>query len=89
MTLNERQHAGSALSAVSVLLILFAASGCSALIYEVIWYQLLQFVIGATAVSMTVCLPPSWQDYAWGASCCLDSSWRISITLCVCTRPLN
>ncbi len=56
MTLNERQHAGSAFSAVSVLLILFAASGFSALIYEVIWYQLLQFVIGATAVSMTVLL---------------------------------
>jgi spermidine synthase len=39
-----------------VLLILFAASGCSALIYEVVWYQLLQLAIGSTAVSMGVLL---------------------------------
>ena len=38
------------------LLILFAASGCSALIYEVVWYQLLQLAIGSTAVSMGVLL---------------------------------
>jgi spermidine synthase len=39
-----------------LLLILFACSGCSALIYEVVWYQLLQFVIGSTAVSLAVLL---------------------------------
>ena len=39
-----------------VLLLLFAASGCSALIYEVVWYQLLQLAIGSTAVSMGVLL---------------------------------
>lgn len=39
-----------------VLLVLFAASGCSALIYEVVWYQLLQLAIGSTAVSMGVLL---------------------------------
>ncbi len=38
------------------LLILFAASGCAALIYEVVWYQLLQLAIGSTAVSMGVLL---------------------------------
>jgi spermidine synthase len=38
------------------LLILFAASGCSALIYEVVWYQLLQLVIGSTAISLGVLL---------------------------------
>ena len=38
------------------LLVLFAASGCSALIYEVVWYQLLQLAIGSTAVSMGVLL---------------------------------
>ena len=32
------------------LFLLFAASGCSALIYEIVWYQLLQLVIGSTAV---------------------------------------
>ena len=39
-----------------VLLVLFAASGCSALIYEIVWYQLLQLAIGSTAVSMGVLL---------------------------------
>ena len=38
------------------LALLFAASGCSALIYEIIWYQLLQLVIGSTAVSLGVLL---------------------------------
>ena len=40
----------------AVLLILFAASGCSALIYEIVWYQLLQLVIGSTAISLGVLL---------------------------------
>jgi len=35
-----------------VLLILFAGSGCAALIYEIVWFQLLQLAIGSTAVSM-------------------------------------
>lgn len=39
-----------------ILLVLFAASGCSALIYEIVWYQLLQLVIGSTAVSLGVLL---------------------------------
>jgi spermidine synthase len=39
-----------------LLLLLFAGSGCSALIYEIIWYQLLQLVIGSTAVSLAVLL---------------------------------
>jgi spermidine synthase len=38
------------------LLILFACSGCSALIYEIVWYQLLQFVIGSSAISLGVLL---------------------------------
>ena len=38
------------------LLVLFAASGCAALIYEIVWYQLLQLVIGSTAVSLGVLL---------------------------------
>jgi spermidine synthase len=39
-----------------VLLILFAGSGCSALIYEIVWYQLLQLAIGSSAVSLAVVL---------------------------------
>ena len=39
-----------------LLLVLFALSGCSALIYEIVWYQLLQLAIGSTAVSLGVLL---------------------------------
>ena len=35
-----------------LLLLLFAGSGCSALIYETVWYQLLQLAIGSTSVSL-------------------------------------
>jgi spermidine synthase len=38
------------------LLLLFVGSGCAALIYEVVWFQLLELVIGATAVSIGVLL---------------------------------
>src|SRR6201993_3925693 len=39
-----------------VLLVLFVGSGCSALIYEIVWFQLLQLVIGSSAVSLAVLL---------------------------------
>jgi spermidine synthase len=39
-----------------VLALLFAGSGCAALIYEIVWYQLLEFVIGSTTVSLSVLL---------------------------------
>ena len=39
-----------------VLILLFAASGCAALIYEVVWFQLLQLAIGSSAVSLGVLL---------------------------------
>ena len=39
-----------------LLLLLFAGSGCSALIYEVVWYQLLQLTIGSTAISLGILL---------------------------------
>jgi spermidine synthase len=38
------------------LLLLFVGSGCAALIYEIVWFQLLQFVIGSSAVSLAVLL---------------------------------
>lgn len=41
---------------VPVLFLLFVGSGCAALIYEVVWLQLLQLVIGSTAVSLGVLL---------------------------------
>ncbi len=39
-----------------MLLLLFFGSGCSALIYEVVWFQMLQLVIGSSAVSLGVLL---------------------------------
>jgi spermidine synthase len=39
-----------------LLLLLFVGSGCAALIYEVVWFQMLQLVIGSTGVSMGVLL---------------------------------
>ncbi len=38
------------------LLVLFVASGAAALIYEVIWFQLLQLVIGSSSLSLAVLL---------------------------------
>jgi spermidine synthase len=34
------------------LLLLFVGSGCAALIYEIVWFQLLQLAIGSSAVSL-------------------------------------
>ena len=39
-----------------LLLALFAASGCAALIYEIVWFQMLELVIGSTAISLAVLL---------------------------------
>jgi spermidine synthase len=39
-----------------LLLLLFVGSGCAALIYEIVWFQLLQLVIGSSAVSLGVLL---------------------------------
>ena len=38
------------------LLLLFAGSGCAALIYEIVWFQLLQLVIGSSAHSLGILL---------------------------------
>src|SRR6516162_3360245 len=39
-----------------LLLLLLAGSGCAALIYEIVWLQLLQLVIGSSAVSLGLLL---------------------------------
>jgi spermidine synthase len=43
-------------AALPLLLLLFFGSGCAALIYEIVWFQLLQLVIGSSAVSLGVLL---------------------------------
>src|ERR1700686_3920214 len=42
--------------ALPLLLIMFVGSGCSALIYEVVWFQLLELVIGVSTVSLGILL---------------------------------
>src|SRR5262249_25612889 len=39
-----------------LLLLLFVCSGCSALIYEIVWFQLLELVIGSSAISLGILL---------------------------------
>src|SRR5262245_44091141 len=37
-------------------LLLFAGSGCAALIYEIVWFRLLEFVIGSSGASLGLLL---------------------------------
>ncbi|MBN1360605.1 MAG: hypothetical protein JW993_08435, partial [Sedimentisphaerales bacterium] len=57
---SERYHEQSDLASaprfLPGLLVLFIGSGCAALIYEVVWLQLLQLVIGSSAISLGVLL---------------------------------
>ena len=39
-----------------LLLLFFVASGCAALIYEVVWFYLLRLVVGASAISLAIVL---------------------------------
>src|SRR6516225_952810 len=50
----SQKEAGSRFLAACLLL--FAGSGCAALIYEIVWFQLLQLVIGSSAVSLGLLL---------------------------------
>src|SRR5579884_2589426 len=60
MTLNETAFAEEAEIApnryLPLLLIMFIGSGCSALIYEIVWFQLLELVIGSSTVSLGILL---------------------------------
>ena len=47
-----QEHQSSPRPYLPILLILFAGSGCAALIYEIVWFQLLQLAIGSSAVSL-------------------------------------
>jgi len=39
-----------------VLFLLFVGSGCAALVYEIVWFQLLQLVIGSSSISLGILL---------------------------------
>lgn len=38
------------------LVVLFMGSGCAALIYEIVWFQLLSLIVGSSAISLGVLL---------------------------------
>ncbi len=55
--ITPSEHAPVGLSRyLPFLLVLFVGSGCSALIYEVAWYQVLQLALGSTSVSLGILL---------------------------------
>ncbi|MCX5767077.1 MAG: fused MFS/spermidine synthase [Gemmatimonadetes bacterium] len=57
--MSTRQSASAAApasNALPLLLLLFVGSGLCALIYEVVWFQLLELVIGSSAISLGVLL---------------------------------
>ena len=53
---TSQGDAGTGSPELFLLLALFAGSGCAALIYEIVWFQLLQFVVGSSAVSLGLLL---------------------------------
>src|SRR6187399_3159255 len=56
--MSDRESAviGPPRAYLPLILLLFVGSGCAALIYEVVWFQLLQLVIGSSSVSLGVLL---------------------------------
>jgi len=53
---DGRASAGGSPRYLPLLLLLFVGSGCAALIYEIVWFQLLSLNIGSSAVSLGVLL---------------------------------
>jgi spermidine synthase len=53
---NQSAEAEAADQFHPLLLLLFVASGCAALIYEVVWFHMLRLVIGASAPSLAIVL---------------------------------
>src|SRR5579864_1398924 len=53
---TDVQRVNSSGRSLPWLTVLFVGSGCAALIYEIVWFQLLQFVIGSSAVSLGLLL---------------------------------
>src|SRR5882724_10649514 len=56
MSMNPSDSRPESRNHLPWLLLLFFGSGCAALIYEIVWLQLLQLVIGLTTVSLGLLL---------------------------------
>src|SRR6202451_379034 len=67
--LNRPSSPASPSRFLPLLLLLSAASGCAALIYEIVWYQLLQLAIGSTSVSLGILLA------TFMGGLCIGSLW--------------
>ena len=52
----ETTHVQGRMPSMARLLVLFFASGCAALIYETVWFYLVQLVVGASSISVAVLL---------------------------------
>src|SRR5437773_5643280 len=55
-TLDESASVLASRRVLPLLLFLFVGSGCSALIYEIVWFQLLELVIGSSTISLGILL---------------------------------
>ena len=66
-----------------VLLACFAASGFAALVYEIVWFQLLQYVLGVTAISVGILLAA----YMGGLG--LGSAWAPRLGRLTSANPMR
>src|SRR5262245_40330191 len=83
-TTNAAQSASIKASRfLPLMLVLFAGSGCAALIYEIVWYQLLQLAIGSTAVSIGTLLA------VFMGGLCVGSIWLPRLEIARGQHPLK
>ena len=54
--IEPSEQTASANKFLPLVLILFFGSGCAALIYEIVWFQLIQLMIGSSSISLGVLL---------------------------------
>jgi len=52
-----------------LLVLLFAGSGCAALIYEVVWFELLELIVGSSAISIGILLAAFMGGLCVGSLC--------------------
>src|SRR5688500_19299070 len=55
-TITSKRDTRCRMPSMGRLLVLFFASGCAALIYETVWFYLVQLVVGASSISVAVLL---------------------------------
>ena len=83
MTPSAKPSAADPARYLPLILLLFAGSGCSALIYEIVWYQLLQLAIGSTAV----CIGTLLATFMGGL--CIGSIWLPRVEAARKQHPLR